>query len=153
MNYDLRCYRKFVNKITIRNVNNVSSLTVSYRISSMGGSSGGPTSSGKLGFGSGGGGGSSSDTGDCTIQFKARIHGPVPGLADNLNVGEMLNVVQIEGPPVQLGLYNRFEERVGSLAGQRELIRILDCIEAGESYVAEVQSSSGPMIYVQVRNA
>lgn len=130
----------------------------------MGGSSGGPIAPGNLGGdsddrrpggggGSGGGGDSSSGGDDCVIQFVARIHGPVPGRADVLRIGDVLRVVRIDGPPVQLGLFDSSDERVGSLAGQRELTRILDCIEAGNSYVAEVQSSSGSMISVQVRNA
>ena len=126
----------------------------------MGGSGAPPLGSGKrgksnddsgTGAGNGGGGGGSSDD-DCIIQFVARIHGPVPGLADLLRVGDVLDVVRIEGPPIQLGLFNKSNQQVGALAGQRELTRVLNCIENGNSYVAEVQSSSGSMIAVSVRN-
>lgn len=106
----------------------------------------------KPGGGDGEGGGSSGSN-DCVFQFVARIHGPVPGVANLLNVGDLLTVVLIDGPPIQLGLLDESGQQVGSLAGQRELLRMLGCMQTGISYVAEVQSSIGSMISVQVRNA
>lgn len=101
-----------------------------------------------------GAGGEKNGGGDnCVIRFSARIHGPVPGVANLLTVGEFLSVVRIEGPPIQLRLLNASGKEVGSLAGQRELTRVLSCMEDGHTYLAEVQSSSGSLITVIVRNA
>lgn len=89
----------------------------------------------------------------CAIQFKAKIHGPVPGRATSLSMGDVLRVERIEGPPEQLGLFDTSGERVGSLAGHRELTRLLNCIRDGHKYVAEVGLIEGSIITVQVGNA
>lgn len=117
----------------------------------MGGSGGSgysPPSGAKIG----GGGGSPSGV-ECVIELEARIHGPVPGVADNLEVGEQLVVRRIDGPPIRVGLFNAKDEQAGSLAGLRELTRILECMEGGYSYVAAVTSIEGSLIQVQITNA
>lgn len=119
----------------------------------MGGSGGGGGSytggagggSGGNGSGSGGGGGSEKPTHDpCDLRFEATISGPNTDYADMLTLGTILSV-RLGGPHGRtFELITSQGYVVGSLIGLPQAGELLECIQHGNAYQAEVvQKVSG----------
>lgn len=102
----------------------------------------GDSSVGYVGTGSGAGGD------DCrSLRLDRALEAPVPGVADALSVGDVLNVVLHEGPPPVVAL-NAPTGLAGSVV---PTLRLLDCLRRGVAFEAEVHSASGGAVRVEVR--
>lgn len=106
---------------------------------SGGGGSGGP----------GGGFGPSDDRTPCDqLIFQTSIASPQPA-ADNLEVGDVLQVVLTSTPRVVINLVDRNGDLVGSLITR--IPDLLRCIQDGFSYEAHVKEIDGGDFQVEVR--
>lgn len=122
------------------------------------GGSGGPTGGPSKGLGGGGSdgaltGGPGGGENQCQLTFRTTLFGPVPGVANHLTAGEVLSVA-LTGPAfTQVGLFTAAGAQAGSIAGARQLMTLIACLQAGVPYSADVISAHGSAIIVQVRNA
>jgi hypothetical protein len=88
---------------------------------------------------------------DCwSLRLSRWVEGPVPGVADQLAVGDVLNVDLREGTPVIVALVNGDGADVGSIV---PTARLLGCLRDGVPFAAEIESASGGSIKVEVRAA
>src|SRR4051794_10011176 len=88
---------------------------------------------------------------DClSLRLSRWLEGPVPGVADRLNVGDVLSVELREGPPVIVALVAGDGADAGSIV---PIARLLGCLRDGVPFTAKVESASGGSIMVEVRAA
>ena len=107
-----------------------------------------PTGAGS-GVGGGGGGGGASDP--CDIVQTAALNSPQPAVVAGLNVGDVLDVM-LGGTAARPVLEVRTPG--GAIAGSlthRGHVAIIDCIAAGNQYVAIVVQKSGGIVTVRVQ--
>lgn len=113
----------------------------------MSGSSGG---GGGGGGGGSGGGPPSTPKVDCSMLiFRTTLNSPKPAVIKKLKKDEVLDVVAktTRGPVV---VRTAEGEEAGSITSD-QLLRLLECIEEGYSYVAIVHSISGGQVTVEIR--
>lgn len=97
----------------------------------------------------GGGGGAANDP--ClSLRLRRNLEGPVPGVADGLQVGEVVPIVLIAGdPPIVV-----VNDVVGTTAGSIvPTFRLLECLQQGIAFEADVLSTDGGFIQLEVRAA
>lgn len=120
-----------------------------------GGSGGYPTSGSGSGSGvggtSGGDDGAGADVDPCAIRITVNLFGPVPGVADQLSVGDVLDVRRAGGRAV--GVFTRSGTRAGTIAGHAQLPTLLNCLYQGVIYAAEVIGASSGQIVLRVQQA
>lgn len=101
---------------------------------------------------SGGGGGSGGDSDKCAIYESTVLASPVASVITTLSGGDIL-ILELETAP-----RNRVVAKndTGLVAGAITSIRLVDmieCIQAGFSYQAQVMSISGGRVEVEIRPA
>ena len=95
------------------------------------------------------GGGGAED--DCRqLQLTRWLQGLVPGVADQLTVGAILDVALHEGPPPVVALTTNAGEVAGSVV---PIGRLLECLRQGVRYVAEVRSGDPGAVLVDIQAA
>jgi hypothetical protein len=108
-------------------------------------------SGGGGGGGPGGGFGPSDDRTPCDqLRFRTSVASPQPA-ADDLKVGDVLQVELNPGPPVVIHLVDSDGNVVGSLITR--IADLLRCIQDGFSYEADVKEINGGDFQVDVRPA
>ncbi len=123
----------------------------------MGGSGGGSgTWGGALGGGSGIGGGSAgggagggSAGSDCPLSFKTALIGPVPG---GCVVGDILQVIFLPTPPPGriICAHMGTGATVGAIGGIPGLSKVIECLQTGVRYEANVDNITGGRVDVTV---
>lgn len=114
--------------------------------SGSGGSSGSGETPSAGGGGGAGGGGSSTDP--CDIDEIAPVNSPQPAVIRTLSVGDRLDV-QVTGAPRRILQLVAAAGVVGSLT-HRGALNIVNCIDAGNGYEAEVITINGGLITVRI---
>lgn len=100
--------------------------------------------------GSGGAGGTGVDP--CAIFQQAPLNSPRPSVVATLNVGDSLDVVLNLGGPRPILEVHAPAGVAGALTHTGHM-RIVECIQNGHQYIAEVVNRSGAAITLQVRPA
>lgn len=96
-----------------------------------------------------GGGGSSGES--CReLRLQRNLEGPVPGVADLLQVNDELDVELRDGPPRVVVLIDREGREAGAIA---PIGRLIQCLQDGVSFVAVVTQVRGAAIWLEVRAA
>ena len=103
------------------------------------GGGGGVGSSGGSGTGGGGGGGPPGGRDPCNLVIEATIHAPNTDYTNTLNIGTLL-AVRLGGPAGRtIEVYTSNGYRIGSLIGIAQLGQLIECIQSGAVYTAEVR--------------
>lgn len=106
------------------------------------GGSGGDSSYPRGGSRTGGGGGASGSGGGnpgadpCAISFQDDLYSPVPGVADQLESGQVLAIRLTAANSV--GVFLDSGSQAGTLAGHVQLPTLIGCLEDGVEFAAEV---------------
>lgn len=108
-----------------------------------------PSIPGKAG-GTGGGSGGKAGSDPCAIFQTAPLNSPRPTVVPTLNVGDVLDVV-LNGGGVRPVLEVHAPAGVAGSLTHTGHLQIIDCIRAGNAYVAVVVSRSGAAVDLQVR--
>lgn len=103
---------------------------------------------GGSGGGAGGGGGGGDDP--CAISQQAPINSPNPAVVRALSVGDVLDIVLTGTAPRQVLEVRRPAGGTAGSLTHRGHISLIRCIEAGNSYQAEVVQITGGAIIVQI---
>lgn len=98
----------------------------------------------------GNGGGTPGDP--CVIDEVTSLNSVSPAALRNVGVGALLDVMFIAGPPQRLVVQNNTGQIAGSLTS-RSMLQIIECIQSGRRYVAEVLGIQGGSCQVRVRLA
>ena len=126
-----------------------------------GGAGGYPT--GGAGSGSGGGsqaganggaeGGSEADP--CALILDLDIFGLVPGVSNELRIGDSLNVRLTGSSSLSVGMFSPRQggRQVGTIAGIAQLPILVRCLQNGIVYSGKVLSIESSQIRVRVHNA
>jgi len=96
------------------------------------------------------GGGTAAPEDPCNIVERTPLNSPNRTVLSTLRVGDILNVVYQPGPPQRLVA----EQSPGVIAGSitsPSMLQIIQCIQRGYTYVAEVLSIRGAICEVMVR--
>lgn len=100
-----------------------------------------------------GGGGGDVVAGDpCVIDEVTSLNSVSPAALRNVGPGTLLNVVFMAGPPQRLVVQGNSGQIVGSITS-RSMLQIIECIQSGRRYVAEVLGIQGGSCQVRVRLA
>jgi hypothetical protein len=113
---------------------------------------GGSGGAGSGGGGTGGGGiGGGPPGGDpCNLVIDATIHAPNTDFTDTLTIGTFLDV-RLGGPSGRtIEVYTSSGNRVGSLIGITQLGQLIECIQNGTEYTAEVRRIHSGVFGVRV---
>lgn len=118
-----------------------------------GGRSGPPDGGSSGGGGQGAGGSGGSDA--CALVLESQLFGPVPGVADALNVGDALDIRLVGNSPPQVGVFAPTQggAQAGSVAGMRQLPTLIDCLQQGVRYTGVVLSVNGSAVRIRIENA
>jgi hypothetical protein len=101
----------------------------------------------------GGGAGGGVVAGDpCVIDELTSLNSVSPVALRNVRPGTLLDVVFMAGPPQRLVVQDRNGQIVGSITS-RSMLQIIECIQSGRRYVAEVLGIQGGSCQVQVKLA
>lgn len=101
----------------------------------------------------GGDGGGGVAVGDpCVIDEVTSLNSVSPAALRNVGAGTVLNVVFMAGPPQRLVAQDNTGQVVGSITS-RSMLQIIECIQNGRRYVAEVLGVQGGSCQVRVRLA
>lgn len=98
----------------------------------------------------GAGGGVSGDP--CVIEELTSLNSVSPTALRNVRSGTLLDVVFLPGPPQRLVAQDSTGQTVGSITS-RSMLQIIECIQSGRQYVAEVLGIQGGSCQVRVRLA
>jgi hypothetical protein len=99
----------------------------------------------------GGGSGSSDSASDCDIVERVPLNSPKPSGLAQLKPGATLDVVLTPGPPQSLVAKIRNTGQVAGSLTPKSLVRLLQCIKAGNIYVADVIAVKGGFVEVEIR--
>jgi hypothetical protein len=99
--------------------------------------------------GGGAGGGGSPRADPCNIVEATTLNSVNRTVLATLRVGDVLDVVFQAGPPQQLLAQSR-GQTAGSITSP-SMPQIIQCIRAGNSYVAEIKSIRGALCRIEVR--
>lgn len=114
--------------------------------------------SGGGGGGDGGGGGfgfpdqSAAGVSCADLRFDVVLSDPIPAVVEDLDVGDVLEVELQTEPHRRIAVLDDEGDVAGAIATQ-QFDRLLECLQAGEEYEAEVLSIEGGAIRVDVRHA
>lgn len=105
------------------------------------------------GQGGGGPGGGGTGPGDpCAIDELTQLNSVSPAALRNVSPGTVLDVVFLLGPPQRLVVQDSAGQIVGSITS-RSMLQIIECIQGGRRYAAEVIGIQGGSCQVRVRPA
>lgn len=115
--------------------------------------SGSDPSVGRPGSGGGTGPGGGGQVSNCPgPEFETSVGSPVPDVVDALTIGELLDLIPIDGDGVRGVLFRTLEgEDVGALV--TDILRLRSCMAEGWAYEAEVVQKAGGSVIVEVRPA
>lgn len=102
--------------------------------------------------GDGIGGGGIGPGNPCAIDELTQLNSVSPVALRNVSPGSVLDVVFLVGPPQRLVVQDGAGQIVGSITS-RSMLQIIECIQGGRRYVAEVVSIQGGSCQVRVRLA
>lgn len=88
----------------------------------------------------------------CVIDEVTSLNSVSPAALRNVGPGILLNVVFMAGPPQRLVVQDNTGQIVGSITS-RSMLQIIECIQSGRRYVAEVLGIQGGSCQVRVRLA
>lgn len=115
----------------------------------MSGSGGGYTG-GSSGGGIGGGGSGGSANGSCeTLIIRTSMSSPKPAVLKNLKANDIL-LVELENDTGPVLLKTKDKELAGSVVSG-QLIRLIQCLTAGYSYIAIIKSIEKGKVDIEVR--
>lgn len=101
----------------------------------------------------GGGGGGDVVSGDpCVIDEVTSLNSVSPAALRSVRPGILLDVVFLAGPPQRLVVQDHIGQIVGSITS-RSMLQIIECIQGGRQYVAEVLGIQGGSCQVRVKLA
>lgn len=95
-----------------------------------------------------GGGGVAGDP--CVINEVTSLNSVSQAALHNVGLGTLLNVVFVVGPPQRLVAQDNTGQIVGSITS-RSMLQMIECIQSGRQYVAEVLGIQGGSCQVRVR--
>lgn len=102
--------------------------------------------------GKGAGGGAGGGTDKCAIYETAVLASPVAAVIATLNVGNML-IVGIETTPRTRVVVRTVGGLIAGAITSVHLVDIIECIQGGFAYDAEVRSITGGRVEVEIRPA
>ena len=102
--------------------------------------------------GDGIGGGGIGPGSPCAIDELTSLNSVSPSALQAVAPGTLLDVAFLSGPPQRLVAQNGAGQTVGSITS-RSMLQIIECIQIGCRYVAEVVSIQGGACQVRVRLA
>lgn len=114
----------------------------------MGGSGG----NGGRPIGGAGGGGLGPSSEDCNLTFEVNVFGPVPGVAEELSEGDLLDVSLSEDNGATVAVLDAQGRIAGTLAGSARIPKLVACIQQGNEYSAKVLKADGGDIRVIIEN-
>lgn len=94
-------------------------------------------------------GGTGGGQGDCNIQFETTLASPDPDVVEDLEVGEIVDIVSVETPI--RGIVARVIDGLDIGAITRDILLLRRCIEEGTTYEAEIVRINGGSVTVAVR--
>jgi hypothetical protein len=100
--------------------------------------------------GGGGGGGIGSDD-PCSIDEVTSLNSVSPAALRATRPGTVLEVSFVSGPPQRLVAQDSTGQIVGSITS-RSMLQIIECIQGGRQYVAEVLAIQGGSCQVRVKS-
>ncbi len=101
----------------------------------------------------GGGGGGNGGTPDpCNISERTNLNSVDRTMLASLRAGHILSVIYQAGPPRRLVAQTAVGETVGSITSP-SMAQIIQCIQSGVAFEAEVLSIRGALCQVEVRRA
>lgn len=100
----------------------------------------------------GGSGGGSAGADPCAIFQQAPLNSPRPGVVATLNIGDVLTIV-LNGSGVRTVLEVHAPAGIAGSLTHTGHVQIIECIQQGNSYVADVIGRSGAAVNLQVRPA
>lgn len=102
--------------------------------------------------GGSGGGGGSTGADRCAIFQQAPLNSPRPGVVATLSVGDVLTIV-LNSSGVRPVLEVHAPSGIAGSLTHTGHVQIIECIQLGNSYVADVIGRSGAAVNLQVRPA
>jgi hypothetical protein len=102
--------------------------------------------------GDGGSGGGVEPGDPCVIDEVTPLNSVSPAALRTVRPGTLLDVVFVPGPPRRLIAQDSAGQIVGSITS-RSMLQIIECIQSGRRYVAEVLGVQGGSCQVRVRLA
>ena len=99
-----------------------------------------------------GGGGSGGGTDKCAIYETTILASPVPAVVATLNVGDTLTV-GLETSPRNRVVVRTIAGAVAGAITSVQLVDMIECIQGGYAYEAEVKSISGGRVEVEISPA
>lgn len=97
--------------------------------------------------GSGGGAGGGVDP--CVLEELTSLNSVVASVLRHVRQGDRLSVVFLPGPPPRLVAQDGNGNTVGSITS-RSMLQIIECIQGGRQYIAEVLSIQGGSCHIRV---
>jgi len=88
----------------------------------------------------------------CVIDEVTSLNSVSPAGLRNARPRVLLNVVFLAGPPQRLVAQDYTGQTVGSITS-RSMLQIIECIQSGRQYVAEVLSIQGGSCQIRVKLA
>jgi len=102
--------------------------------------------------GDGGGGGGVVFGDPCVIDEVTSLNSVSPSALRSVRPGILLEVLFLAGPPQRLVVQDNTGQIVGSITS-RSMLQIIECIQGGRQYVAEVLGIQGGSCQVRVKPA
>ena len=112
----------------------------------MSGGGGGGSSSDNWRVGTGGAGGND----ECAITERTVLNSPNAAVVGTLSVGDVLDIVLETQPRNRLVANTQQGQTAGSITSTR-IVDIIECIQNGSSYEAEVLSINAGKVEVEIR--
>lgn len=88
----------------------------------------------------------------CAIVERTILNSPVAAVIANLAAGDMLDISLDMGPPRRVIATNQQGAVAGAITSPR-LVDIIECLQGGYVYLAEVLSVQGGRVEIEIRPA
>ena len=85
-----------------------------------------------------------------SLRLERNLEAPVPGVADELEVGDLLNVVLRDGQPALVIAIDQAQREVGGILPTG---RLIECLRQGFRFEAKVTRRTGGAVQIEVRTA
>lgn len=100
------------------------------------------------GHGGGGSGGEAVPVLSCAnLSGKTQLNSPQPEIVGKLNIGDNLELI-LNGTTVEA----HFNDEVAGTITWTQLAQLIECIEEGNDYIAQVTNISGGSVQVHIRS-
>ena len=94
-------------------------------------------------------GGTGGGQGDCNIRFETTLASPDPDVVDELEIGEIVDILSVETPIRGIVARTIDGRDIGAIT--RDILLLRRCIEDGTTYEAEIVRINGGSVTVAVR--